>query len=43
MDNKKYFSPAAEVLLIRMEAAILSVVNNDFKEDDDDIFGDDGE
>ena len=41
--KKQYEEPAAEVLLVRMEAAILSVGNNDFKEDDDIIFDDDGE
>ncbi len=38
--RKQYEEPAAEVLLVRMEAAILSVGNKEFKEDDDDIFGD---
>jgi|GEM_PF-5681336 len=40
MKQSTYFPPAAEVLLVRMEAAILSVGNKEFKEDDDDIFGD---
>ena len=38
-----YERPEAEELIVRMEAAILSVGNNDFNEDDDDIFGDGGE
>ena len=38
--RKQYEEPAAEVLLIKMEAAILSVDKKKFKEDDDDIFGD---
>ena len=38
--RKPYEEPAAEVLYVRMEATILSVGNNDFNEDDDDIFGD---
>ena len=40
MMRKPYEEPAAEELLIEMEASILSVGNNDFNEDDDDIFGD---
>jgi hypothetical protein len=38
--RKPYEEPAAEELLIQMEASFLSVGNKDFDEDNDDIFGD---
>ena len=40
--RKPYEEPAAEVLIVRMEQNFL-IYNNDFEEDDDNIFDDDNE
>ena len=37
--KKQYEEPTAEVLIVRMEQQFL-ISNQEFQEDDDDIFGD---